>query len=36
VLLDDDPKFQFTGAQRSDFFQSIKESNSHIAICNKS
>jgi hypothetical protein len=36
VLLDDDPKFQFTRVQRSDFFQSIKESNCHITICNKS
>jgi hypothetical protein len=36
VLLDDDPKFQFTGAQRSDFFQSIKESNCHITVSNKS
>jgi hypothetical protein len=36
VLLDDDPKFQFTGTQRSDFFQSIKESNCHITVSNKS
>jgi hypothetical protein len=36
VLLDDDPKFQSTGAQRSDFFQSIKESNCHVTVSNKS
>jgi hypothetical protein len=36
VLLDDDPKFQFTRAQRFDFFQSIKESNCHITVSNKS
>jgi hypothetical protein len=36
VLLEDDPKFQFTRAQRSDFFQSIKESNCHITVSNKS
>jgi hypothetical protein len=35
VLLEDVPEFQFTGAQRPDFFQSIKESNCHIAFSNK-
>jgi hypothetical protein len=36
VLLEDDPEIQFAGAQRPDFFQSIKESNCHIAVSNKS
>jgi hypothetical protein len=35
TLLEDVPEFQFTEAQRPDFFQSIKESNCHIAVSNK-